>query len=147
MTPKQEAFARAYVETGNASEAYRRNYECSKWTDNMLNVEACNLLKNPKVALRVSQLQAKHQERHEITVDTITEMLKADRELARTNTQSGAAVAASMGLAKLHGLIVEKATVTLKQSVEEFDDSELTNIARAGGGGIVATQVRQARSN
>ena len=27
LTPKQEAFACAYVETGNASEAYRRAYD------------------------------------------------------------------------------------------------------------------------
>ena len=27
LTPKQDAFACAYVETGNASEAYRRAYD------------------------------------------------------------------------------------------------------------------------
>ena len=34
LTPKQEAFCRAYVETGNASEAYRQAYPTSlTWTD------------------------------------------------------------------------------------------------------------------
>ena len=27
MTPKQELFAQAYIETGNASEAYKRAYD------------------------------------------------------------------------------------------------------------------------
>lgn len=30
LTPKQEAFAQAYVETGNASGAYRRAYNAGK---------------------------------------------------------------------------------------------------------------------
>jgi len=30
LTPKQEAFALAYVETGNASEAYHRAYPPAK---------------------------------------------------------------------------------------------------------------------
>lgn len=48
-------------------------------------------------------------DRHRVTIDTITEMLREDRQLAHTVAQSGAAVSASMGLAKLHGLIVDKA--------------------------------------
>ena len=115
MTPKQEAFARAYVETGNASEAYRRSYNVkADAKPEGIKVNASKLLSKANVALTVSQLQAEHQKRHEITVDTITEMLKADRDLARANTQSAAAVSASMGLAKLHGLIVDRAEHTGK---------------------------------
>lgn len=138
MTPKQEAFARAYVETGNASEAYRRAYDAKRMKNEAIAVNACKLLKNAKVALMVERLQLKHQKRHEITVDSITEMLKADRELARSNAQSGAAVTAVMGLAKLHGLIVEKREVTHKQSVEDLSDAELGNIARGSSNGTVA---------
>jgi hypothetical protein len=39
-------------------------------------------------------------------------MLKEDRQLARENTQTSAAVAAVMGLAKLHGLILDKAQIS-----------------------------------
>src|SRR5688572_29783725 len=103
MTPKQEAFAQAYVETGNASEAYRRAYDAENMKPEVVSVKACELLKNGKVTVKVQQLQAKHAKRHDITIDRITEMLLEDRELARANTQSGAAVSASMGLAKIHG--------------------------------------------
>ena len=108
LTPKQEAFAQAYLETGNASEAYRRAYDADAMKETSVHVNACKLLKNAKVALRLDQLQQRAQKRHDINIDTITEMLKADRELARKNAQSSAAVNAVMGMAKLHGLLVDK---------------------------------------
>lgn len=113
LTPKQEAFALAYVETSNASEAYRQCYDVKPdakpegiWVD------ACKLLATPKVALRVAQIQASHAKRHEITVDKLTEMLKEDRELARTGGEPAAAIKAVEVLAKLHGHMVEKKVVT-----------------------------------
>lgn len=112
LTPKQEAFSKAYLETGNASEAYRRAYDADGMKENAIHVNASKLLKNTKVALRVGELQKRTQKRHEITVDTITEMLKADRQLARENGQTSAAVTAAMGLAKLHGLILDKAQIS-----------------------------------
>jgi phage terminase small subunit len=73
LTPKQEAFAQAYIETGNASEAYRRAYSAKNFSDNALAVQASKTLKHPKVALRIEQLQAHHQKRHEVTVDRIVQ--------------------------------------------------------------------------
>ncbi len=109
LTPKQEAFALAYIETGNASEAYRRAYDAAGMKPEVVAVKASELLKNGKVTVRVQSLQAKHAERHDITVGSLTEMLKADRALARSLDQPSAAISATMGLAKLHGLIVDKA--------------------------------------
>ena len=41
LTPKQEAFARGYFETGNAAEAYRRAYDADENArDNWIYVEA-----------------------------------------------------------------------------------------------------------
>lgn len=54
LTPKQEAFVLAYLETGNASEAYRRAYNAKGMADNVIHVKASELLKNGKVAVRVS---------------------------------------------------------------------------------------------
>ena len=34
LTEKQEAFCRAFVETGNASEAYRRSYDAKNMGQN-----------------------------------------------------------------------------------------------------------------
>ena len=112
LTPKQEAFAQAYVEASNASEAYRRSYSAVKMAQRTVEVEASKLLSHPEVTLRVSELQKRAQQRHDITVDTITAMLIADRELAREKGQPSAAVSAVMGLAKIHGLILDKAQIS-----------------------------------
>jgi phage terminase small subunit len=133
LTPKQEAFACAYVETGNASEAYRRAYDAVRMKPEAIVVNASKLLRDTKVTLRVEQLQAEHAQRHNVTVDSITEMLKEDREKAHAAGQIGAAVSASMGLAKLHGLIVDKQEVKRAgDDVASIPTDELEAIVRAG---------------
>lgn len=72
LTPKQEAFVRAYLETSNASEAYRRAYDVAPdCKPNTIEKRACELLKNGKVAGRLEVLQAEIARRHDITVDKI----------------------------------------------------------------------------
>lgn len=71
MTPKQEAFALAYVETGNASEAYRRAYNAEKMSERAIAVEASRLLDHPAVSLRVTSLRKEAEERTGITVDRV----------------------------------------------------------------------------
>lgn len=106
LTPKQEAFALAYVETGNASEAYRRSYNAEKMKPDVVNVKASELLAHGKVSVRVAELQAEHAERHQITVDDLLAELEEARQAALTaeTAQSSAAVAATMGKAKLLGM-------------------------------------------
>lgn len=108
LTPKQETFCLAYIEIGNASEAYRQAYNAMNMKPETISVKASELIKNGKVAVRINELQTTHRERHNVTVDTITDMLVEDRSLARENGQGGAAVSASMGLAKLLGYLKDK---------------------------------------
>lgn len=119
LTPKQEAFCLAYIETGNASEAYRRSYNAENMKPETINVQACKLLADPKIATRVDELKAEHLKRHEVTVDTIRQMLLEDRKFAKDCETPGAAVTATMGLAKLYGLLTDKidAKVTEKRTV------------------------------
>lgn len=71
MTPKQEAFALAYVETGNASEAYRRAYNAENMSERAIAVEASRLLGHPAVSLKVTSLRKAAEERTGITVDRV----------------------------------------------------------------------------
>lgn len=123
MTPKQEKFCMLYIELGNASEAYRQSYNAENMTAASVNVNASKLLANAKVALRVDALRAEHAERHEMTVDRISEMLIEDRNLAHEIKAPGAAVAASMGLAKLHGRLREN--VDLKLGFEHWTEEQI----------------------
>lgn len=82
LTPKQEKFCEIYVETGNASEAYRRAYDAGKMSDQAIHVNASKLLKNAKVALRIEELESLKAEktesvaqRLEITIERTLEEL------------------------------------------------------------------------
>jgi phage terminase small subunit len=74
LTPKMEAFALHFVETSNASGAYRRAYNVSPQTKpETVHRAAHELLHNPKIAARIAGLRALHQRRHEITIDRVKE--------------------------------------------------------------------------
>ena len=51
MTPKQERFCQAYIETGNASEAYRQAYNAEKMKAQTIHVKASELFASGKVAV------------------------------------------------------------------------------------------------
>lgn len=115
LTPKQEAFAQAYVETGNASEAYRRSYSAENMKPEVVANKASDLLKKGDVRVRVAELQAKAAERHELTVGDIIRELEEARTYAMTGErpQPAAMVAATMGKAKVLGFIRDKVDASL----------------------------------
>lgn len=106
LTIKQEAFCQAYIETGNASEAYRTAYAADKMKPEAIHVQASKLQDNPKIALRLNELQGEIKQRHNVTVDSLLAELEEARQkaLSAETPQSSAAVAATMGKAKLVGL-------------------------------------------
>jgi len=109
LTPKQESFCKAYIETGNASEAYRRSYNAGNMKPETIHVKACELLKKGNVAVRMEQLQERAQKRHDVTVDSLTAELEEARLQAKADEKgASAAVSAVMGKAKLHGLLIDK---------------------------------------
>lgn len=71
LTPKQEKFCNGYVETGNASEAYRNAYNCKNMKPNTVNRKAKELLDNGKISARVAELQSELQRRSDIQKDDI----------------------------------------------------------------------------
>jgi phage terminase small subunit len=119
LTPKQEAFCQAYIETGNASEAYRQSYNAGKMKPESVNRKAKELLDNVKITARVAVIQEEHRERHNVTVDSITKELEEARTKAIESGQNSAAVQATMGKAKIHGLIVDKREDVRKPSRAE----------------------------
>lgn len=104
LTIKQEAFCAAYVETGNASEAYRRSYNAGKMKPEVVAVKASELLKSGNVSVRVAELRSEIQARNKITVDSLIEDLKEARLLALATEQPSPMIAATMSMAKLLGL-------------------------------------------
>ena len=107
LTPKQEAFCLAYLETGNASEAYRRSYSAERMKPNTVNRRAFDLLEDSKIAARLESAREAARARNAVTVDSLLAELEEARQAAlqaKPAPQSSAAVAATMGKAKLMGL-------------------------------------------
>lgn len=105
LTSKQEAFAVAYVETGNAAEAYRRAYDVRAATQHSsIYVNASKLLDNAKVMQRVQDLQRQAAEMCLYTVRDAYEEYETARQLALEESNPNAAVSAVNGKVKLFGL-------------------------------------------
>lgn len=107
LTPKQEKFAQCVVEGMSQADAYRAAYNC-KPTAKPESIQqlACRLMDNVKVRSRVEELKQRALKRHDLTVDDLIRELEEARTTALTceTPQSSAAVAATMGKAKLLGL-------------------------------------------
>lgn len=114
LTPKQDAFALAFFETGNAAEAYRRAYDVAPDAkDHWLYVEASQLLDHPEVALRLKEMRRKAEQHSIYTRQKALEELEEARRSAMSLGAPAAAVSAINAKAKLSGL-----EPTAKQKVE-----------------------------
>ena len=118
LTQKKEMFCQAFVETGDASEAYRKAYVADKMKPETINNKAYQLRQMGEVRARISDLQDEVKQRHNVTVDSLLKELEEVRQsaLKAEPPQSSAAVAATMGKAKLTGL--DKVVVELTGGVK-----------------------------
>ena len=90
--------------------------------NNSVNRKAKELLDNVKITARISQLQKVIENRHNITIDSLIQELEQARQTALTaeTPQTSAAVAATMGKAKLSGLD-KKVNKTISLSISLSD--------------------------
>ena len=73
LTPKQERFCYGYMETGNASGAYRAAYNAERMKPESVAVQAAKMLASPKIALKIDALRAELKQRHVVTIDRVLE--------------------------------------------------------------------------
>lgn len=74
LTPKQRKFAEEYVNTGNASEAYRRAYDVGKNTSiDTIKVNSSKMLSDTNILLTIKELQKKEAESFQITRKEVAE--------------------------------------------------------------------------
>lgn len=131
LTPKQEAFCIKYVETGNASEAYRHAYNAEKMKPETIKVKASELLKSGNVSVTVEKLKSeakKIADKHfGITVESLLSEFDENRREALQLGQISAANQATLGKAKLCGLDVYKVdhtssdgSMTPRKTLDDF---------------------------
>ena len=108
LTQKQEVFCLAYIETGNASEAYRRAYAAEKMKPESINRKAKELMDSGKIAARIAELRAPAVAKAGITLEQHLADLQRLRDLAEADGKYSAAVSAELARGKASGLHVER---------------------------------------
>lgn len=71
LTLKQENFCLAYMETGNASEAYRRAFNTSRMKPETISRKAKEVLDNGKITARLAELRKPVIEKAQLTLDRV----------------------------------------------------------------------------
>ena len=108
LTAQREAFARAVAKGGSQADAYREAYpKSNKWKQETVHQAASRLMADSNVSARVDELRSKVAAKVAITVENLIAELEEARSaalMAGPSPQSSAAVAATMGKAKLLGL-------------------------------------------
>jgi len=66
LTIMQEKFCQEYIDTGNATESYRRVYSTSRMKDTTVNRNAKTLLDHSKISARIIELKEKLQRTYDI---------------------------------------------------------------------------------
>ena len=114
LTPKQERFCHAYLEHGNASEAYRQSYNAGAMKPETVNRKASEVLSNGKVTARLEELRAPVVEATRITLEGHLYTLAELRNEARDIGQLSAAINAEIARGKVAGLYVDRQEITGK---------------------------------
>ena len=138
LTVKQEAFCQSFVENGgNASDAYRVSYNVENMKAESIHRKAKELMDNGKIAARIAELRSAILKRHDLTIDDIIAELEEARELAKTASTPNvnAMVAASMGKAKVAGLIKDRTEVTGADGSPLAMNLQVSFIGVKGSGG------------
>lgn len=116
---RHEAFAQHLAKQKTADEAYvLAGFKANRGN-------ATRLKANESVQRRIAELLSRAAERTVVTVEDIAKQLDEDRTFARENGAAAAAVSATLGKAKVLGLIVDKAeNVNLNYDVTDEPASE-----------------------
>ena len=118
MTDKQKKFARLAVELGNQTEAYVRAYDVVADSKRATAADSAKALsKLPRVRREMERLRQLMQKRHDVNVDSLTDELNEAQQLAMNEAMPSAAIQATMGKAKLHGLLIDKQELQSPQGV------------------------------
>ncbi|HEX7386256.1 MAG TPA: terminase small subunit [Castellaniella sp.] len=117
LTQKQEAFCTEYIETGNASEAYRRAYSASKMSPGSVNVRASQMLSNRKIAVRLQELRKPVVEAAQMTLEGHLQRLEELSIAAEKAEQYGPAIKAEESRGKAAGFYKERIEVGATESL------------------------------
>ena len=130
LSPRQEAFALAYIETGVDHLAYALSYGIrpgkganeAKATATRRGVA---LREHPLMQARILELHRTLREKTGVTVEYLTGQFREAIDLAKRTEKAAAFVQALNGLMKLHGLGLERKEITVTDTLRKMTSAEL----------------------
>jgi hypothetical protein len=131
LTPRQEAFCNKYLETGNASEAYRYAYSTDRMKPETINNAAYKLLQKGEIRARLAYLRENLAEAAGISA------LKVVRELERIAFADPTVIRTDWGTLKSF----EELTAEEKSIIKDID-VKVRCTTTASGNDIVETTTR-----
>ena len=129
LTPQQEAFCLAMTdpETKNASDAYRKAYNCASWNPATVNRRAFDMMEDGKIQARIKELRDAAAAPVKLDLTSHLQRLDDLSHKAEEAEQYSAAIAAEVSRGKAAGLYVEKIQADIRSRVIDFgsDDSDI----------------------
>jgi hypothetical protein len=122
--PRHERLAQALAKGATATVALAE----AGYTDPR---NSTRLTKNDEIRSRVAELQERAAAKALVTVDDLVRDLDETRAMAHQKGQASAAVAATMGKAKILGFLVDHVVADVKHSFTDLADDELDREIRA----------------
>lgn len=122
LTAKQEKFCQGVAKGLTYSDAYREAYDAENMKAEVIQNKASDLMKRDDIRVRVDELRKRALKRYDLTVDDIISELEEAREIAKETKTSAAMVSASMGKAKLLGMVVDNVSARISQAPTIVDD-------------------------
>jgi hypothetical protein len=118
LTVRQERFVQLLHKGTPAYRAYpEAGYPAN-------NGKPYRLKENERVKRRLEALQAPLMRKTQVTATSLVEDLREDRALAHATGQAGAAVSATMAIAKLCGMIINKSEIGAPGSFDQLGSIE-----------------------
>ena len=130
LTMKQHKFVDEYINTGNASEAYRRSYDCKKSSNKTISIEATKLINSPNVALAIKREKERLSRSSRLDSKDIEDNLYSIFERSLETDQLNTARACMMDIAKLNGLIIQKQEQQINTTVNHVSLLEAVKARR-----------------
>ena len=133
LTPKQQAFADYYIQTGNATESYKRAYpSCKK--DDTARANASRLLTNANVVGYVAEKQKELESNRMADMEEVREFWTEAMRNSENNMKDR--LKASELIARTSGAFLEKidvnANVTNFNPYQSLSEEELKKLAGVG---------------
>ncbi len=113
LTPKQEAFCRAYLENGrNATAAYRIAYHAGRMSDGAARVAACRLLKDRRITARCAAVVVAVEKETEISVAWTLQRLREEADRDGEDASHAARVSALKAIGHHLGMFPRETRLT-----------------------------------